>query len=495
MPEKSLFAKIKEAVSHTLIYGLGSILQTALGFILIPLYTRYYTTDMYGTLALIILCSTLAGSVFYLGASSALSRSYYDYEEGYERKKVISTSLYISLAGAFTQVLLGYLFKEKLSLLLFNNDTYSIPIFIILISSALTFLNGLFYILLRFERKSKQVVILNLVSLTLSASLISVFLIIFKLGIMAPILGQLINQVLLCGVLYYLTKESFVLDFSIHELKIQLQFGIPTLLSGLAYYLLTSIDRFILNKFCSLSDVGIYALGFKLGSLIHILFIMPFGMIWAPMRMEYRYDKNALDLYKIILTYYFIVGLFITVGVSIFSKEILLLLSGREEYIIAYKVVPSVMMAFLIYGAVGIIDNGIYFARKMSYHMYIFWFCVLVNLILNYTFIPIFGYIAAAYNILITFSLTVILVFFVSNKLFKIPLEVVRLLKIFISGGLVLGTATFITGSDLVKSILEKSLLMISLVIFWYLFVLNGKEKEKILNLLRSKKTNEKFKK
>ncbi len=80
--EKSLFAKIKEAASHTLIYGLGSVLQTALGFILIPLYTRYYSTDMYGTLALITICGSLAGSVFYLGASSALSRSYFDYEGG-----------------------------------------------------------------------------------------------------------------------------------------------------------------------------------------------------------------------------------------------------------------------------------------------------------------------------------------------------------------------------------------------------------------------------
>ena len=46
--ERGLFQKIKEAGSHTIIYGLGSVLQTLTGFVLIPLYTRYYTTDTRG---------------------------------------------------------------------------------------------------------------------------------------------------------------------------------------------------------------------------------------------------------------------------------------------------------------------------------------------------------------------------------------------------------------------------------------------------------------
>ncbi len=484
MSEKSIFSKIREAASHTLIYGLGSVLQTALGFILIPLYTRYYSTDMYGTLALITICGALAGSVFYLGASSALSRSYFDYKGGYERKKVISTSLYLSLVGACTQILLGYLFKETLSLLLFNTDAYAIHIFIILISSALTFLNNLFYILLRFERKSKQVVIMNLISLITSVSLITSFLVIFKLGVMAPILGQFINQVLLFGILFYLTKESFVLAYSKPELKIQLHFGIPTLLTGLGQYLLTTIDRFLMNNFCTLDDVGVYSLGFLLGSSINVLFILPFCQIWAPMRMEYRKDENAHDLYKLMLTYYFIVGLFVTICVSIFSKEILMLLSGRPEYIMAYKVVPIVMIAFLVYGTINIIDNGIYFSRKMLYHTYIFWLCVILNWILNYTFIPIFGYMASAYSILVTFAVTVGLVFIVSNKLYKIQLEPVRLAKIFISSGLVLLMGLTWMSGDLIKAILAKSTMMVALVVFWYAFVLDNSEKAKILNLL-----------
>ncbi len=484
MAEKSLFDKIKEAASHTLIYGLGSVLQTALGFILIPLYTRYYTTDMYGKLALITICGNLAGTIFYLGASSALSRSYFDYEDGLERKKVISTALYLSLVGACAQILTGLLLKEKLSILLFNTDAYATHIFIFLISSALAFLNTLFYILLRFERKSMQVVVMNTISLIISVGLITSFLIVFELGIMAPIMGQFINQLLLLCILIYLTKRSFVLAYSKHEIKIQLQFGLPTIFIGLASYLLTSIDRFLLNKFCTLHDVGVYSLGFLLGTSINILFVTPFGQIWSPMRMEYRNDKNAQNLYKLILTYYFLIGLFMSVGISIFSKEILSLLSGRSEYIMAYKIVPTITLAFLLYGLIGIIDNGIYFERKISYHTYIFWTCVLINLILNYTLIPIFGYKAPAYVILATFFIMTGLVFIISNRLFKIQMESRRLAKIFVSSGLVLFAGLNLTDIKLIYGMLAKAVIMVALITYWHLFVLNNKEKEKIHNML-----------
>ena len=300
---------------------------------------------------------------------------------------------------------------------------------------------------------------------------------------MAPILGQFINQILLFCILFYLTKGSFVLVYSKPELKIQLYFGIPTLLTGLGDYLLTSMDRFLMNKFCTLNDIGVYSLGFLMGSSINVLFIIPFGQIWSPMRMEYRKDKNAQELYKLMLTYYFIVGLFVTVGVSIFSKEILMLISGRSEYIIAYKVVPIVMIAFLVKGMMNIIDNGIYFSRKVVYHTYIFWACVIFNLTLNYTLMPVFGYMVAAYSILATFTVTVGVVFIVSNRLFKIQLESVRLSKIFISSGLVLMAGLTLTNSDLIKAILIKSTMMVTLVVFWCTFVLENKEKERILNI------------
>jgi len=61
-------------------------------------------------------------------------------------------------------------------------------------ASALTFVNGLFYVVLRFERRSKLVVGLNLAALVGSTGVILLLLIVEDMGVMAPILGSLLTQ-------------------------------------------------------------------------------------------------------------------------------------------------------------------------------------------------------------------------------------------------------------------------------------------------------------
>lgn len=484
MQQKTLFHKIKEAGSHTIIYGLGSVLQTLTGFVLIPLYTRYYTTEIYGVLSLVTVCGTVASAIFYLGASSALARSYYDYDDLEERKRVVSTSLYLTLVGAVCQVALGFLLGDYISEWLFNTPEYGLHIALMFTSTAFAFINNLFYMLLRFARMSKQVVSLNITSLLISSLLIIFFLVWMELGVLSPILGGLLNQALVCGVLFLIVRKNLALDFSTKELKIQLPFGLQSVIIALAYFSFDWLNRLFINKYCSLSDVGIYSLGYQIGMVINLLLILPFSQIWAPMRMQYRNDHNADELYKKVLTYYFMIGLIITATISIFAREIITILAGRIEYVDAYRVVPFVMLGMLIYGAVNIIDNGIYFSRKVIYHAYIFWFTSMVSFSLNYLLVPRFGYMAAAVVILICYCTVVTLVFLVSNRLYTVPYEGRKLLALMglsITVIVIGSTASF---SSLITAIILKTILILLLCLAIYLLILGKEERIRIVSIV-----------
>jgi len=483
--EKSLTEKIREAGSHTLIYGLGAAVQTLLGFVLIPLYTRYYTPEIYGVLSLVVLCGTLAGVVFYLGASSALSRSYYDYADEAERKKVSSTSLRLILFGAIMQILLGFLLRERLSLLLFGSTKYALHINLAIVSSALSFTSNLFYLILRFERKSKQVILINILALLSGASLIIWMLTVLKLGVMAPILGDAINQFLIFVVLFCITRKSFVWGYSKREIRIQLHYGIPTMLCGLLFYLMTSIDRLMIDKWLSLAEVGIYALGCKIGMVIQPLFISPFSQIWAPMRMQYRQDKNFEELYKVILTYYSAIGLLFAAAVSLFSRDILVLFSGRPEYHVAYQIVPAIIVAYLVYGAVNIVDFGVALSRKVIYHVYAFGTALLVNAGLNWILLPRFGYRASAAVLFLTFLVLTAIVFWVSQRLYRIQYEGHRLLALAGSSLaiVVVGLQPAVPAGWL--SAAYKVCLLVGLLVGWYYLLLNSNEKRQLGSLAR----------
>ncbi len=486
MAEKSLLQKIKEAGSHTLIYGVGSVLQTLLSFVLLPVYTRYYTTEVYGILTLLTLCSTLTGSVFYLGASSALSRSYFDYADENDRKKVISTSLYITLAGAVMQIAFGVLSGGLLSRYLFGTDKYAVAVMIILISSAVAFVNTLLYLILRFQRHSLRVIFVNLISLLVNASLILYFLLILKIGVMAPVLGTCISQVLVLFILFWSVRKCIVKDYSRKEISIQLRFGIPQIIIGLATYVLVWTDSFFINKYLGLNDVGVYGAAYKLGMMIQALFVVPFSQIWAPMRMEYRHDNNATEFTRLIITYYFFIGMAITTVVSIFSRELIMLVTGKAAYFAAFPVISIVMFAYLLYGVVNIIDNGILFSRKVIYHVYIFWSVIAIKVVLCMLFIPRYGYMAAAYITLITYGLMVTLVYVVSNHLHKIEFENFRLFKIMVCGLVAYAIALLLPSEINLFSCLGKISILSASFVFMYLFVLNHREKGKISAILRA---------
>jgi glycosyltransferase involved in cell wall biosynthesis len=68
--------EIGRLVKHTGIYGLGTILSRSVGFLLIPLYTRFLTPADYGVLELLDLTMFFSGIFCMMGISAAVFRFY-----------------------------------------------------------------------------------------------------------------------------------------------------------------------------------------------------------------------------------------------------------------------------------------------------------------------------------------------------------------------------------------------------------------------------------
>ena len=291
---------------------------------------------------------------------------------------------------------------------------------------------------------------------------------------------MLLGQTVLLVTQAYISRSFITARWSKHELKAQLRFGIPNTFSGLTYYILDSIDRLFINEFGSLDDVGVYSLGYRLGIVIQALLIIPFTMIWVPMRMEYRNDGNATLFHRLVLTYYFIVTLLAFVVSSMFAKEIVGILAGKGEFLPAFRVVPLIMIGHILYGSVNIIDSGIMFERKMLYLFYALAAGLITNIILNALFIPKFGYIAAAFTTIGSYGLVVVLIGILSNRLYKLQWEPVRLLVLITTSMLTAGLGYAISIETLILSIGLKAFMVAALMVIWYRFVLREWERKSL---------------
>lgn len=416
-------APSKQLFKHGAIYGFGSALQSLLGFVLIPVYTKNLTPEMYGVLALIALSGTIAGVLFFFGISSALARSYYDHSLEQGRKAAVKTALIITAFGAFVQISVGLLWSDRLSMAFLGTTVYSIHVQIALVGSALGFFNQLLYLLLRFERRSTAVIVFNLLSMVCLVSLNVYLLLGRKLGVLAPVLGEALNQLIQLAALGWTCRHWLGGAISRREVHIQLAYGLPTVVTGLMYYLHTASDRFWLKKYGELADVGVYALASRIGMVIQVLLIIPFGQIWTPVRMEMKDTPGAADFFARVLTYYLLAGQLFALALVLFSAEVVGLLARQAGYEAAVKAVPLVVCAHLVYGLISILDAGIIFSRRVYLTTTLAAIALAANAACNLALVPSLGFMGAGCSLIISMSVFSLGIGLVSNRLFPVLVE------------------------------------------------------------------------
>ncbi|MDY6896187.1 MAG: oligosaccharide flippase family protein, partial [Thermotogota bacterium] len=150
-------------LKHSTIYGISTVLSQAIGFIMLPVYTRYLTPKDYGVLNLIEITTAMAGMILTTGIADTISRFYYDHKEQNKRNKTVST-LYISyFIICFGISPIFYFSSPILSTVILDSQKYTQYFYISFISLVLGGLLDIGLIYLRILNKS---VIFTLISVT-----------------------------------------------------------------------------------------------------------------------------------------------------------------------------------------------------------------------------------------------------------------------------------------------------------------------------------------
>ena len=69
-----------------------------------------------------------------------------------------------------------------------------------------------------------------------------------------------------------------------------LRYGLPLAFGNLAYWGLTSIDRFVLKNISGLDELGIYSMAVSFGA-VALIFQSVFSTIWAPLVFKWVEEK------------------------------------------------------------------------------------------------------------------------------------------------------------------------------------------------------------
>ena len=248
------------------------------------------------------------------------------------------------------------------------------------------------------------------------------------------------------------------------------KYGFPLLLSNVAAASLTVIDRYSLNSLAALKYVAIYSLAYKISSVLKLVIIDSIKMAITPMVLQKMNTPDNHRFYSKTLLYSSFVLMIAIIGISLFSFEIIKVISKSTEFWGAFVVVPLLSLSMFFWNLRETSSYGLIIKKKTRIIGINVVISSVLNILLNILLIPRWDIIGAASATLITQFIYWWLCYYFSQKEYFIPYEKSKVAVMFIFGAILSFGGLLVNGMPLIARLLIKTGCVISFPFILRLF-------------------------
>ena len=180
-------------------------------------------------------------------------------------------------------------------------------------------------------------------------------------------------------------------------------------------------DRYLVERYVSTQEVGLYSLGYRFGQIM-IVMVTAMALAWPPLSYRILGEADAEAIYSRITSLYLAGAGLVWLAISLFSHEMVVLLSPEEFHASAIYI-PPVAFAYLLYGLYVLSQTGLGVAKKSGPISWVTLLAAVVNVGLNVWLIPRFGALAAAYTTIVAYAILTGGCVVVSQRFYPIPYQ------------------------------------------------------------------------
>jgi len=369
-------------------YAVPSFLSRGLSLILVPLNTRVLSTGDYGSFDLFMVFASIINLTIALEVSQGLGRLYATETDNSRKVVIASTAFWFTLICYSLFAISMLMVASDIAYFVMGRKGLEVEF---LLGVAYIWVNGIYYLLenqFRWEMRSKHYALVSLINVTATAAF-SVWLVYFlNFGLMGLFVAMVLSTLISTMLATWLLRSSIRFEFSFAQLKEMLHFSSPLVFSGVAVWVSLCIDRVMINYFLTIEEVGLFGMGYRLASVAG-LFIVGFESALTPL-VYANYGKSETPRQLVLIFRIFILfALLLFLSITLFSKDILFLLTTpayHEASELVIYLVPALLLSKMY-----IFSPGISIAKKTKLILLINICGAFLNFILNYILIPEFG--------------------------------------------------------------------------------------------------------
>jgi O-antigen/teichoic acid export membrane protein len=225
-----------------------------------------------------------------------------------------------------------------------------------------------------------------------------------------------------CFGLYLLYRSGWLkFTFSKEYIRNALNFGVPLIPHALGGAIMTMTDRFFITNMVGIGETGIYSVGYQIGMIIGLI-ENSFNQAYVPwLYNKLKENDTKMKMFIVKITYiYFILMIFLVITLALIAPCLLRYFVG-DKFSGASVYVFWIALGYAFNGMYKMVVNYIFYVEKTYILAWITLFCCLSNVGLNYILIKLNGPVGAAQAAALTFLLSFIVTWVLSNRVYKMP--------------------------------------------------------------------------
>lgn len=423
--------EIHRFFKHSVIYGVGNVINRIGAFILLPVYTTHLAVVEYGALEIFYAVSSVFSGLLAMGIAHATLRFYFEYDDEVDRRAVVSTNL----LGLFVITLAGVLFiglwRDEILQFVFDEHKYQTGFLIMLATMVLELSSQTSLAYIRAREFSYFFVIIAVVKLIIQVGANTYLVVYRQAGVEGVLFGNFLAVAIGWIVLTAFTIKHCGLAFHRQKFVQVLKYCFPFLLGTIAALISENIDKFIINSLLGLEALGIYALARKFSMLLEVMIGEPFNRSYGSFRFSIMKRPDAAEIQSRITRYLAALLAFASLGLIFFVKELLAFMSS-EGYQPAAQLLPILCIASSVAVLAYPLSSGILFAKKTRYIFYTNVVTAIGSALANFALIYFLGIKGAALAQVSVALLMALLTNYFAQQFFKVNYSLARMATILI---------------------------------------------------------------
>jgi O-antigen/teichoic acid export membrane protein len=420
----------KQFIKSSFIYSVVGALPLASGMILLLFYANLLSKDLIGLFALYVAFTFLVQTFVSFALEAHIGFFYAENKNNTSYlKEYIGTMTGLLLLSGLLYLLIFFIFGNLIFKTFFQDSFYPYGFMSVLTAicncTFKTYTNLLIY-----QQRPVRFFWYNIINFVLTIVISVIVLYMYPNTLMGPMWGRLLSGAGIFIISIYGFSTEFGIRLKTKYLKPIFYFCLPVFIYYILTWVLSNIDRFIINGFLTKSDIAIYDIALKSTLVIEYFqmglvssFYPKVFKIWNEQKLTYltpevnRYFNGFTAITMLVLPIIIII-------IPIIVPYII----TKNDYSPMFPFLALLSVGYVTRGLFGLFSAPIYYLKKTKLLPRVFLYSAICQIILSVILIKYFGLWGAVWAGFIVKILQVLFLYTETRNIFTYTFNKVKLI-------------------------------------------------------------------